>query len=64
MIESKNPTKAAAEENSKNFDNSSIKSGGVASHAGSVLNEVNRRYNIIGALSSLSAGGDLNSQLN
>jgi hypothetical protein len=56
LIESKNPANIKNEE-LKNFENSSIKSGGVTSHAGSVINHGS--YNIFGALSSIGGGGGL-----
>jgi hypothetical protein len=60
LIDSKNPANPNKnDEASKNFDNSSMRSGGGASIAGSVINEVQKNVNIVGALNTLgsSPGG-------
>lgn len=59
LIDSKNPAINKNDEASKNFDNSSMRSGGGASIAGSVINEVQKNVNIVGALNTLgsSPGG-------
>lgn len=57
LIDLKNPANANKnDEGSKNFDQSSMKSGGQLSFAGSVINEVNKNPGIFGALSSLDHG--------
>jgi hypothetical protein len=54
LIDLRNPANAKNDDVSKNFDNSSMKSGGGLSISGSVINEVQKSVNIFGALSTLS----------
>lgn len=64
LIDLKNPVNIKNEEVSKNFDNSSMRSGGGASIAGSVSKEVQKNVNIVGALNTLgSSPGGLSTQL-
>ena len=53
LLDIKNPVNAAnnkGDETSKNFDQSSMKSGGGLSISGSVINEVQKSVNIFGAI--------------
>jgi hypothetical protein len=50
LLDNKNPAKTRNDDNSKNLDQSSMKSGGGLSISGSVINEVQKSVNIFGAI--------------
>ena len=54
LIHSKDPANAKNEEANKNFENSSMRSGGGVSFQGSAINEVQTNVNIFGALNTLN----------
>lgn len=66
LLEMKNPLNAnKGDDTSKNFDQSSMRSGGGLSISGSVINEVQKSVNIFGAIQTLSntGGNELNTQI-
>lgn len=54
LIDKRDPALPKQDDVSKNFENSSIRSGGGVSLQGSVINEVQRNPNILGALSNIN----------
>ena len=50
LLDNKNHAKTRNDDNSKNLDQSSMKSGGGLSISGSVINEVQKSVNIFGAI--------------
>lgn len=60
LITSQDPAVPKQDDVSKNFENSSIRSGGGASIQGSVINEVQKNVNLLGALSTINqSAGDI-----